>query len=222
MSTTVVDFDPALLDAASCYTQRQARTAHPKGSTDKAGRWFPSSSERQVCCESIRSPSRAHPWSYMLHCRTASHCAALYGVDERALRRAVRTSTPRRAVEKHLRYKVVSVQEVPENTTEDTTTVRYHGLYDGRRYVVGQTYRQAAKPHHGGGFYVRQLVAEHGDLSLTLEEAFCQGLVWKRPAPGCYAILACEVWGKCVSYDNGKEAWTTLRPCSVYSTFTVD
>jgi hypothetical protein len=52
---------------------------HPSGHRDSKGaRWYP---ETQFdCCKSIRSPSRAYPWSYYTHCKSAVHIAHEYGV----------------------------------------------------------------------------------------------------------------------------------------------
>ena len=79
-----------LADAAQEYLDRRDRRKHPQGRGDNGGRWYPSEEERQACCEAIRTPSRAYPWSYMTHCRTMPHIANLYGVDLSSLRRAVR------------------------------------------------------------------------------------------------------------------------------------
>lgn len=80
-------------EAAEEYIKRQDRRSHPSGSCDKGGRWYPDESERCECCESIREPSRAYPWSLMIHCRTARHVANLYGVDKADVRRAARAAT---------------------------------------------------------------------------------------------------------------------------------
>lgn len=76
--------------AVQAYLNRQARTTHPAGKFDKGGRWYPSEDEYCDCCRSIRTPSRAWPYSLMVHCRTMEHIAHLYNVDLRELRRAVR------------------------------------------------------------------------------------------------------------------------------------
>lgn len=65
------------------YEARRDRITHPKGSRDRAGRWYPSAIEDAYgdgTC--VRSPSRAWPWSYMHRCRTRQHCRVLV---ERAL-----------------------------------------------------------------------------------------------------------------------------------------
>ena len=59
--------------AARLYLRRKHRLEHPVGEFDSGGRWYPATLERQVCCVDIRAPSRAHPYSYMVHCRTIEH-----------------------------------------------------------------------------------------------------------------------------------------------------
>lgn len=72
------------------YIARQSRASHPAGTFDKAGRFFLADSERSECCRSIRCPSRAWPYSEMVHGRTAEHVAELFGVDAREIRRLAR------------------------------------------------------------------------------------------------------------------------------------
>jgi hypothetical protein len=50
---------------------------HPVGKTDKGGRWFPDDSEECSCCQAIRSPSRAYPWSLWKHCKSSKHLLTL-------------------------------------------------------------------------------------------------------------------------------------------------
>lgn len=76
--------------ALQTYLQRKARTAHPDGGFDSAGRWYPSASEKCSNCDSMRSPSRNYPYSLMTHCRSAEHVAELFGVDALELKRAAR------------------------------------------------------------------------------------------------------------------------------------
>jgi hypothetical protein len=59
------------------FVARQERRTHPSGRQDNGGRWFPSNSEECDCCKSVRSPSKAFPWSYMTHCRTKKHVIQL-------------------------------------------------------------------------------------------------------------------------------------------------
>ena len=83
-----------LEQAARTFIARRDRTAHPAGKFDNASRWYPSEKETCDCCSSVRSPSRAHPFSYMVHCRTIKHVASLYGVNESELRKEIRRLTP--------------------------------------------------------------------------------------------------------------------------------
>ena len=76
--------------AAREYLARQKRESHPEGSFDNAQRFRPSQQERQDCCNDIRPPSRAYPFSYMKHCRSAEHVANLFNVDVTKLRHRAR------------------------------------------------------------------------------------------------------------------------------------
>lgn len=86
---TVKEYDAALENAAQEYIARKNRTSHPAGNFDKAGRWEPDDEEHCECCNYIRTPSRAYPFSYMTHCRTLDHIAHLYKVDKSDLRKQV-------------------------------------------------------------------------------------------------------------------------------------
>ena len=76
-------------EAAIEYIRRRDRLRHPDGRTDSGGRWYPYPNEQQPCCESVRSPSRSYPWSYMTHCRSLGHVALLYGVEEKLVRQCL-------------------------------------------------------------------------------------------------------------------------------------
>ena len=67
--------------AARCMHARKNRLEHPSGTFDTAGRWYPDDDERQYCCGWIRGPSRAYPYSYMVHCRTVEHIANLHDLN---------------------------------------------------------------------------------------------------------------------------------------------
>jgi hypothetical protein len=62
---------------ASIYTARRDRQVNPEGSFDGAGRWYPSDREDAGVSSTLRSPSRAWPYSYIIGCRTRKHVAAL-------------------------------------------------------------------------------------------------------------------------------------------------
>jgi hypothetical protein len=65
-------------EIATVFQSRQNRESHPGGTFDSGGRWFPNSTERASCCALIRRPSRAHPYWFMLHCRTLLHITTCY------------------------------------------------------------------------------------------------------------------------------------------------
>lgn len=81
-----------LQKATQEYISRQDRVTHPNGTFDSGGRWYPSEAEEHDCCGSIRNPSRAWPLSLNKHCRSIKHVAALYGVEAKELRRAVKAA----------------------------------------------------------------------------------------------------------------------------------
>ena len=76
--------------AAEEWIARKTRMRHPKGKTDRGGRWYPTDEEQQPCCRTIRHPSRKWPWSLMTHCRSAQHVANLLGFEVSTLRKAAR------------------------------------------------------------------------------------------------------------------------------------
>jgi len=79
--------DEAIADCLVEYQARQNREAHPDGHFDRGGRWYPSEAERQVCCSSIRPPSRKWPYSLLKHCRSLCHVANLYGLEPDMVKR---------------------------------------------------------------------------------------------------------------------------------------
>jgi len=84
-------FSLELLAAARQYIRRQNRDEHPDGSFDRAMRWYPAGlTERCECCESVRSPSRAHPYSLLVHCRSGKHISQMHDVSEKELMQCVR------------------------------------------------------------------------------------------------------------------------------------
>lgn len=185
--------------AAQEYLDRQDRRSHPAGRKDSGGRWYPSAEERRACCDGVRSPSRAWPWSLMVHCRTAAHVARLYGVEERELRRAVAAERkPRRACADGVAYKAVAV----------LGDGRMVSIYDGQtEYVLGQTVT-AGTPHqgHNGGIYVYQTAAEARDAAVPPSS-----VLGRAPR----LILRCRVEGAYCRYDNGKLAFARVTPLEV-------
>lgn len=85
--------DENLLNATAEFIARQERTAHPEGKFDNGGRWYPNEeTEKCECCNYIRRPSRAFPFSMMVHCRTAEHIANLYNVNAKDIKALAKLS----------------------------------------------------------------------------------------------------------------------------------
>ena len=57
------------------WNQLKNREIHPEGTFDKGGRWYP---DMKLECCNVRSPSRAYPYSLMLHCRSWEHVCNEY------------------------------------------------------------------------------------------------------------------------------------------------
>jgi hypothetical protein len=76
--------EPAVIAAAIEHLQLKARVIHPGGTFDSAKRWYPDT--QYACCEHIRCPSRAFPFSLIVHCRTVEHVASMYEVDAKLVR----------------------------------------------------------------------------------------------------------------------------------------
>ena len=72
------------------YLKLKNRKTHPEGTFDSGGRFYLAESEKHDCCRGIRSPSRAYPYSEMVHARTLKHVAHKYDVDEKDCRKALR------------------------------------------------------------------------------------------------------------------------------------
>ncbi|WP_108836306.1 hypothetical protein [Tateyamaria sp. Alg231-49] len=87
LSGTQVSVAENVVDAAKEHLQRKHRISHPEGDFDSGGRFYLAVEERRGCCEWIREPSRAHPYSEMLHGRSLRHVAELFEADELEVRR---------------------------------------------------------------------------------------------------------------------------------------
>ena len=71
------------------YEARRQGLERPAGTSDRARRWYPAPEERRACCDRVRPPSRAWPWSLWKHCRSLEHVARLVGADPAACRRVL-------------------------------------------------------------------------------------------------------------------------------------
>lgn len=88
--TTTMTMETTVTEAAEEYIRRRDRLTNPSGSFDRGGRFYLADDERCECCIGIRTPSRAYPYSEMVHARTAVHVASLFGVEPKAVRREAR------------------------------------------------------------------------------------------------------------------------------------
>lgn len=79
--------DPRDLKAAKEFVSRKERWSHPDCHFDKAGRAYLLRHEDCPGCKYVRSPSRAYPYSEMVHGRTAEHVAGMLGGNTQVTRR---------------------------------------------------------------------------------------------------------------------------------------
>ena len=184
------------------FIARRDRMSHPAGSFDKAGRWYPSSTEHCDCCDSVRGPSRAYPYSYMTHCRTMAHVANLHGASLSELRKEVRRleplPQPRREGGEYY-YKAVAV-------TEDGRLV---SIFDGEtEYRLGEELHQATHQDHNGGYYVYTSIEDARFVTVPLESEarHLSRLVIRVQAAGTYC-----------RYANGKLAFGRITPLEIVS-----
>lgn len=179
------------------FLVRQSRRRHPDGTFDSAQRWYPSAGERCGCCEGIRSPSRAHPYSYMVHCRTAAHVAQLYGIPVEIIRYVVREMRGPRATTPETRYKIVA-----------RVADKLVSLHDGAtEYVIGREMYQPARSDHGGGYYSSASPDEarsHGDQVQAHESVAAAERV----------LIECQVRGGRRRYED-KLATSRLLPVAI-------
>lgn len=187
--------DEQLEKAYAEYQARQSRDRHPHGKFDKGSRWYPSEDEWQSCCNAIRSPSRAFPYSYMTHCRTSQHVAHLFGVDPKELKNLItkRAKVQREGGENY--FKLVAV-----------VGDKFLSIYDGQtEYQIGQEMKQAAHQDHQGGYYV------HASADEAKSAAFPDGsTLLKAPR----ALLRVRAEGNYCRYDN-KLAFSRITPLEV-------
>lgn len=86
--------------AAQEFEDLRDRKSHPEGKFDNAGRWYPS--EYCPCCNNIRSPSRAYPYTLLTHCRSAAHLAYVYEIEASDIRSASKIGSEVWALKKAL------------------------------------------------------------------------------------------------------------------------
>jgi hypothetical protein len=187
---------PELEAALATLTARKNREAHPDGSFDKQGRWYPSDSEKQACCSSIRTPSRSFPYSYMVHCRTTQHVAALHGVSASELASLARKDATPKREGGDCYYKAVALKDG-----------KFYSIYDGEtEYEIGVELAERARQGHKGGYYVYRSV----EAARAVEVPSTSVL---RSYPR--AILRIQCLGAYCTYDNGKLSFHRVTPVEV-------
>ncbi len=189
-----------LEQAAKEYVGRRERMVHPDGYFDNAGRWYPYSDEVQNCCKGIRSPSRAYPYSYMTHCRTAIHVANLYEVDATDLRRAVKEMDG---------SQVKAKREGGDNYFKAVAfeNGKLLSIFDGEtEYRIGLEMKETARQNHAGGFYVYKSIKEAENAVVPYDSALID-------APR--VIIRCKVEGSYCRYSNGKFSFSRITPLKI-------
>lgn len=199
--------------AIKLYNERQSRDVDPDGTFDRAGRWYPSDTERCSCCRYISSPTRSYPYSYMTHCRSSEHVANvcdlnnddkhvfLTAIKQQAAKKASATkkaNTPRRIRKTMTVYKSVAV----------TGDWRLVSIYDGQtEYQLNKPVQQKVQSKHCSGLYAYE----------SINDARCA--VFPRESRAYYnarVILKCKATGEILRYGN-KLAVSKLVPVEAYA-----
>lgn len=194
-----LDHDRKLSQAVERYYDLQSRRVHPAGRFDNAQRWTPTTQEREKCCDSIRTPTRNYPYSLMVHCRSISHVAIKFGIDESEIRRAYNRRFPPKREGGDMYYKMVA--QLPDG--------RLVSVYDGEtEYKIGQVIEQHAKQNHRGGIYVYRSIAEAQNAEFPPRSALpdLPRICLRVNASGQYCV-----------YDNGKLAFSKVIPIEIVS-----
>lgn len=204
VTPTTYQPSPAAQSILDRYDRLQSRDEHPDGRFDCAGRWYPTTS--LPCCDRIRSPRRAYPYSYMVHCRTLDHVLAEMGADEETRREVKSVLAWRRG-----RIAEIRRAKLAEPVTAYKSVAMVDGvmrsIYDGATiYAIGTTLRQQAKSNHGGGYYLYATPEEAQDAHVPVESKLLT-------APR--VVIECECSGRRVEYNNGKTAYSTVIPLAV-------
>lgn len=188
--------DTNLEQAAQEFIDRKNRNSHPDGKFDGASRWYPSESEKQECCGHVRSPSRAYPYSYMVHCRTIQHVAKLYNVDEKELRKLVIKITPPKREGGDNYFKQVA----------QTTDNRLVSIFDGEtEYKIGLILNGHARQDHEGGYYV------YSSLESAKNAEFPKGSMAKNLPR---KIIRVKAWGNYCRYGD-KLSFNHIQPLEI-------
>jgi len=179
------------------------RHVNPPGKFDNAGRWYPSENFTASCCSHLRGPSRAHPYSYMTHCRTKKHLQTLWNESPQA-RDTIRDMAvhgtarePQRACPDGKAYKQVAVAD----------DGKFLSVYNGTtEYQIGQEIKQQVRQGHNGGFYVYETAEDAKNARFPSSSA---ALHMPR------RLIVVTVAGNYCRYDNGKLAFGSITPTRI-------
>lgn len=177
------------------FEQLQARIIHPDGTFDKAGRWYPDDNEWSSCCDSIRSPSRSYPYSYMVHCRTLPHIMNKYGLSEEEKKEIKKAMNQKRKEEKEQElkritkvYKIVAVVNNSYRSVFDDSSWKLNIKRNGRKYYVYKTLEAAKERMTNNNF---------PDSSVNIDAE--------------KTILECNAYGKVKSAHYGNEKYYCIN-----------
>ena len=187
----IVEEENKIEKAIEEFKALQSREINPTGTFDNAGRWYPADSEKAECCEGLRSPSRAYPYSLMVHCRTLKHVCEKYGLDYRTVKKIMNAEKPKRKVEKKKMWKKVALIDGAMQS-----------VYSGEKYELGRTYVEKVEHNHQGGYFCYSTkkeaeMAVFPDSSVNVDAQ--------------KIVVQVEVWGRSIEYENGKHAFTYMK-----------
>jgi len=193
------------------HLAREQRLCHPKGSFDRAGRWYPDEWEECECCRYIRWPSRQYPFSYLLHCRTKRHVenlVAKHGADDETIRwqasyiakkdleeYKTRKQTKTRACKYGYAYKKLAIGE----------DGRLYSVYDGSPWVLGVERKETPRKGHNGGLYVYEDILDARFAPFPADSKYLN-------APK--VLVKCKVGGRYCRYGK-KLAFERVTPTNV-------
>lgn len=109
----------------------------------------------------------------------------------------MKMTRPKRKVKKYIMYKQVAI-----------IANQLYSVFSGDKYIIGKTYCDKAKDDHNGGFYA------YDNYRSAAESAFPNSSKYFTAEK---IIVKCEMWGRCINYDNGKKAFTFMKIIEVYS-----
>jgi hypothetical protein len=98
--------------AAKLFLDLRDRRINPAGHFDGAGRFY--LDEIYQCCAAVHNPSRAYPYTQMVHGRTASHVAQACGISRTKILSVAR-EIEKREIEKMNFDEILCALTAPED-----------------------------------------------------------------------------------------------------------